>query len=217
MDHEQGKNSETTLEMLKQAAAGDAAGWERLLDRYHDRLRRMIAVRLDPRLQGRFDPSDVLQETYVGAFALLPDYLREMRMPFFLWIRYLTAHHLGRIHRAHLGRRMRDAGREISLYRGAMPEASSAALAAQLLGKDCRPSEVAARAERQLRLQDALNRMDPIDREVLSLRHFERLTRSETAQVLNISGAATAKRYLRALERLRHILAMFPGGLEDLR
>jgi RNA polymerase sigma-70 factor (ECF subfamily) len=112
---------------------------------------------------------------------------------------------------------MRDAGREISLYRSAMPEASSAALAAQLLGKECRPSEVAVRAERQLRLQDALNRMDPIDREVLSLRHFERLTRAETAQVLNISGAATAKRYLRALERLRHVLAMFPGGLEDFR
>ena len=217
MDHEPGTNSETTLEMLKQAAAGDAAGWERLLGRYHDRLRRMIAVRLDPRLQGRFDPSDVLQETYVDALSRLPEYLREARMPFFLWIRYLTAHRLGRIHRAHLGRRMRDAGREASLYRGAMPEASSAALAAQLLGKECRPSEAAVRAEQQLRLQDALSRMDPIDREVLSLRHFERLTRAEAAQVLNISGAATAKRYFRALERLRQILALLPGGLEDFR
>jgi RNA polymerase sigma-70 factor (ECF subfamily) len=217
MGHEQGTNSETTLEMLKQAAAGDAAGWQRLLDRYHDRLRRMIAVRLDPRLQGRFDPSDVLQDTYVEAIALLPEYLRDTRMPFFLWIRYLTAHRLGRIHRAHLGRRMRDAGREVSLYRGAMPEASSAALAAQLLGKECRPSEVAVHAERQLRLQEALNRMDPIDREVLSLRHFERLTRAEAAQVLDISAAATAKRYFRALERLRQILALLPGGLEDFR
>ncbi len=217
MDHKQGTNSDTTLEMLKQAAAGDAAGWERLLGRYHDRLRRMIAVRLDPRLQGRFDPSDVLQETYVDALARLPEYLRDARMPFFLWIRYLTAHRLGRIHRAHLGRRMRDAGREVSLYRGAMPEASSAALAAQLLGKECRPSEVAVHAERQLRLQEGLNRMDPVDREVLSLRHFERLTRAEAAQVLDISAAATAKRYFRALERLRQILALLPGGLEDFR
>jgi RNA polymerase sigma-70 factor (ECF subfamily) len=217
MDHERGANSETTLEMLKQAVAGDATGWERLLGRYHDRLRRMIAVRLHPRLQGRFDPSDVLQETYVDALARLPEYLREARMPFFLWIRYLTAHRLGRIHRAHLGRRVRDAGREVSIYRGAMPEASSAALAAQLLGKECRPSEVLLHAERQLLLQEALNRMDPIDREVLSLRHFERLTRAEAAQVLNISGAATAKRYFRALERLRQILALLPGGLEDFR
>jgi RNA polymerase sigma-70 factor, ECF subfamily len=210
-------NSETTSRMLNRAAAGDAAGWDALMRRFHDRLRRMVAVRLDPRLQGRFDPSDVLQDMYLDALGRLPEYLREPRLPFFLWIRYLTGHHLGRIHRDHLGRQMRDAGREVALYQGAMPEASSAALAAQLLGKECRPSELAVRAERMLRLQEALNRMDPIDREVLALRHFEHLTRAETAQVLNISEAAAAKRYLRALERLREMLAMLPGGLEDFR
>jgi RNA polymerase sigma-70 factor (ECF subfamily) len=209
-------NSETTSRVLSQAAAGDAAGWNELVGRYHDRLRRMIAVRLDPRLQGRFDPSDVLQEAYLDAFSRLPEYVREPRLPFFLWIRYLTGHHLGRIHRDHLGRQMRDAGREVSLYQGAMPEASSAALAAQLLGKECRPSEIAVRAERMLRLQEALNRMNPIDREVLALRHFEHLTRAETAQVLGLSEAAAAKRYLRALERLREMLALLPGGLEGL-
>ncbi len=210
-------NSETTSRMLHGAAAGDAAGWEVLLRRFHDRLRRMIAVRLDPRLQGRFDPSDVLQETYLDAFGRLPEYLREPRLPFFLWIRYLTGHHLGRIHRDHLGRQMRDAARDVSLYQGAIPEASSAALAAQLLGKESRPSELAVRAERMLRLQEALNRMDPIDREVLALRHFEHLTRAESAQVLNLSEAAAAKRYLRAVERLREILALLPGGLEEFR
>jgi RNA polymerase sigma-70 factor (ECF subfamily) len=210
-------NSEITSRMLNQAAAGDAAGWNALVGRFHDRLRRMIAVRLDPRLHGRFDPSDVLQETYLDAFSRLPEYVREPRLPFFLWIRYLTGHHLGRIHRDHLGRQMRDAGREVSLYQGAMPEASSAALAAQLMGKECRPSELAVRAERMLRLQEALNRMNPIDREVLALRHFEHLTRAETAQVLGLSEAAAAKRYLRALERLREMLALLPGGLEGLR
>ena len=210
-----GPNSEATLRMLEAAAAGDAAGWDALLRRYNDRLRRMVAVRLDPRLQGRFDPSDVLQETYLDALAHLPEYLRAPRLPFFLWIRYRTGHHLGRLHRDHLGRQIRDAGREVSLYRGAMPEASSAALAAQLLGKECRPSELAVRAERTLRLQEALNRMDPLDREVLSLRHFEHLTRAESAQVLGLSEAAAAKRYLRALERLRAILALLPGGLEE--
>ncbi len=210
-------NSETTRRMLDRAAAGDAAGWDALVRRFHDRLRRMVVVRLDPRLQGRFDPSDVLQETYLDALGRLPEYLRKPKLPFFLWIRYLTGHHLGRIHRDHLGRQMRDAGREVSLYQGAMPEASSAALAAQLLGKESRPSELALRAERMLRLQEALNRMDPIDREVLALRHFEHLTRAESAQVLKLSEAAAAKRYLRAVERLREMLAMLPGGLEDFR
>jgi RNA polymerase sigma-70 factor (ECF subfamily) len=71
-----------------------------------------------------------------------------------------------------------------------MPGASSAALAAQLLGKESRPSALAVRAERTRRLREALDQMDPIDREVLSLRHFEHLTRAETAQVLNVSEAA---------------------------
>ena len=112
---------------------------------------------------------------------------------------------------------MRDAGREVSLYRGTMPEASSAALAAQLLGHATRPSEAAIRAEVKIRLQEALNAMDPIDREVLALRHFEQLTPAETAQVLGIKEKAAGMRYLRALKRLKDILTGLPGGLKELR
>lgn len=56
--------------------------------------------------------------------------------------------------------------------------------------------------------------MDPTDREVLALRHFEQLTNSEAAVVLQIKEAAAGKRYLRALGRLREILAKLPGGME---
>lgn len=202
--------------LLRAAAAGNEADWGALLTRYHDRLRRMVVLRLDPRLQGRVDASDVLQEAYLEGFTQLADYLRERKLPFFLWLRYLTGHKLGRVHRRYLGTQARDAGREVSLYRGALPEASSAALAAQLVGHETRPSEAAIRAERKLRLQEALNRMDSLDREVLALRHFEQLTRAETAEVLGISEAAAAKRYLRALERLKATLALLPGGLEGL-
>jgi RNA polymerase sigma-70 factor (ECF subfamily) len=111
---------------------------------------------------------------------------------------------------------MRDPGREVSIYRGALPEASSAALAAQLLGRECRPSEAAVRAELKIRLQEALNCMDAIDREVLSLRHFEQLTTAESARVLGISEAAAGKRYLRALLRLKTVLSQAPGGPEGL-
>ena len=107
---------------------------------------------------------------------------------------------------------MRDARREVSLYRGALPEATSAALAAQLLGHQTRPSEAAVRAEVKIRLQEALNGMDPIDREVLALRHFEQLTNAEVARVLRIREAAAGKRYLRALGRLKEILSQLPGA-----
>jgi RNA polymerase sigma-70 factor (ECF subfamily) len=210
-------NSEVTRRLLERAGAGDDTACGELLRRYHARLRRMVSVRLDPRLKGRFDPSDVLQETYLDIVARLPEYLREPKLPFFLWVRYRTGHHLGRIHRAHLGRQMRDPKREVPLLDEGMPAASSAALAAQLLGNESRPSQHAVKAERKRRLQVALEEMDPIDREVLALRHFEHLSRAESAQVLGLTEAAAAKRYVRALERLREVLALLPGGLEEFR
>ena len=208
-----GDGSETD-QLLRQAAAGDQESLGALLQRHGARLRRMVALRLDPRLQGRIAPSDVIQETYLEVSARLAAYLREPTMPFFLWLRFLAGQKLVTLHRKHLGTRMRDAGREVSLYRGRLPETSSAALAAQLLGHDTRPSEAAARAELKIRLQEALNGMDPLDREVLALRHFEHLSWAETAQTMGITEGAAGKRYLRALERLREILAQMPGGME---
>jgi RNA polymerase sigma-70 factor (ECF subfamily) len=137
-------------------------------------------------------------------------------MPFFLWLRFLTGQKLVTLHRHHLGCQMRDAGREVALYRGRLPETSSAALAAQLLGREVRPSEAAIRAELKVRLQEALNRMDAIDREVLALRHFEQLSLAETAQVLGLTESGASRRHLRALKRLKEVLSALPGGLDEL-
>jgi RNA polymerase sigma-70 factor (ECF subfamily) len=206
-------DSSTTDRLLRRIGGGDGQGWGELLTRHEPRLRRMIAFRLDPRLQGRVDPGDVLQEVYLAAFRGLEGYLRQPAMPFFLWLRGIAGNKLLELHRHHLGTPMRDARREVSLYRGALPEATSADLAARLLGRLTRPSQAAIRAEAKLRLQEALNAMDPVDREVLALRHFEHLSGAEAAGVLGIGAAAASKRYLRALERLRAVLARIPGGL----
>ncbi len=208
------EDSSGTNRLLRRAADGDGASWGALLTRHEGRLRRMVAFRLNPRLQGRIDPEDVVQEVNLAASEHLADYLRRPAMTFFLWLRGIAGHKLLELHRRHLGTPMRDARREVSLYRGALPDATSAALAAQLLGHATRPSEAAVRAEAKIRLQEALNGMDPLDREVLALRHFEQLTNAEAARVLEIKEAAAGKRYLRALERLREILAQMPGGME---
>ena len=210
-----GEASETAG-LLRRAAQGDQAAWGALLVRSRGRLRRMVALRLDRRLQGRVDPSDIIQEAYIDASARLAEYARQPDMPFFLWLRFLTGQRLLRVHRQHLGAEMRDVAREVSLYRGALPAATSAALAAQLLGRDTRPSEAAVRAERSIRLQEALNSMEPLDREVLALRHFEQLSNGEAARVLGLQESAAAKRYVRALKRLRLILDARPGGLGGL-
>ena len=120
--------------LLRQAGSGDVEALGRLLERHRKRLRRMIRLRLDPRLQGRIDPSDVLQEAYLEAAQRLAEYLRQPTMPFFLWLRFIAGQKLLALRRRHLGTQARDAARELSIYRGAMPEASSACLAAQLLG-----------------------------------------------------------------------------------
>jgi RNA polymerase sigma-70 factor (ECF subfamily) len=211
------QDSSETNRLLRWAAVGDRQELGALLMRHQARLRRMVTFRMDPRLQGRIDPDDVLQEVFLAASRGLEEYLRRPGLPFFLWLRGIAGNKLLELHRHHLGTPMRDARREVALYRGPMPGATSAALAARLLGQDTRPSEAAVRAEGKLRLQEALNAMDPIDREVLALRHVEQLTNAEAALSLGIQERAAAKRYLRALKRLRDFLEAMPGGLEGLR
>jgi RNA polymerase sigma-70 factor (ECF subfamily) len=204
-----------TLQLIERARRGEASAIDELFTRHRERLRRMVRMRLDGRLHGRIDESDVIQDAFVEASHRLNDYLTSPTMPLFLWLRFLVGERLLILRRHHLGAKMRDARREISIFHNALPEASSAALAAQLLGEQTSPSQAAERAERQVRLQEALNRLDSMDREVLSLRHFEHLTREETAKVLGIQEAAAAKRYVRALKRLKAILANLPGGFDE--
>ena len=203
-----------TTELLQRAGRGDAQALGELFSQHRERLRRMVQVRLDRRLQGRIDPSDVLQEAYVEMARALAAYLNDPVLPFFLWLRMITGRKLQALHRHHLGCKVRDAGREVSLHRGALPQASSVSLAAELLGRLTTPSMAAARAELQLRVQEALNGMDDLDREVLALRHFEQLSNGETAQVLGISEQAASNRFVRALKRLKGILSSTPGFSE---
>jgi RNA polymerase sigma-70 factor (ECF subfamily) len=195
-----------TMELVEQAVQGDERAWEALMTPHRSRLRRMVALRLDQRLQGRVDPSDVIQESALDAARRLPEYAKNPCVPFYLWLRFLTGQRLAEQHRRHLGAQARDARREVSLRRGAFPEASSAQLAAELLGDASTPSEAAIRYEQRLRLQEALDSLEAVDREVLALRHFEQLSNAEAAAVLQLEPSATSKRYKRALVHLKDAL-----------
>ena len=181
-----------------------------LMDRHRERLRRMVTLRLDTRVQSRVDASDVIQEAYIEACDRIQEYLSDPAVPFFVWLRFLTMQRLSLLHRKHLGVKARNAARDISIYQGALPAATSAAIAAQLLGQLTSPSNAALRAEASLQLQQALNDMNEIDREVLLLRHFEQLSQKETAQVLGIGEKAAGARHLRALTRLKKVLNIEP-------
>src|SRR5262245_760057 len=200
-------------DLHRRAGAGDPNALADLFASHRDQLRRMVSLRLDRRLQGRVDPSDVLQEAQVEVLRRAARYGADPRVPPFLWLRFITAQQLITLHRRHLGAQMRSAGQEIALHRGPMPQATSASLAEMLLGRLTSPTQAAHRAEVRVLLQEALNSMEPLDREVLALRHFEELSNSEVAQVLGLSKTAASNRYIRALERLRQILGGIPGLL----
>ena len=198
-------------ELLRLAAAGDGESWQALVGRSRERLRRMVAFRLDPRLRGRVDPSDVLQEAYLVAWRDLGSYLDRPEIPFFLWLRGIAGNKLRELHRHHLGTQRRDPRREVSIPGGAPSETTTTALADQLLGDLTRASEEAARRELKHRLHEAIDAMNPLDREVLALRYFEQLSPGETAGVLGIKEKAAGVRYLRAVRRLKAILQSLGG------
>jgi RNA polymerase sigma-70 factor (ECF subfamily) len=206
-------NSAHTVCLLERARAGDRSALSEIFARHRDRLLRLVELRLDRQLQAQL-ASGVLQDAFLEAVGRLEVYLQDPRLPVFLWLRQIVGEKLVALHRQHLGPEKSDDDLELSLYRGALPAANSVALAAHLLGQPTSPSQAAVRAERLLRVQEALNGLDPLDREILSLRQLEQLSRTEAALVLGIEESAAAKRHILALKRLKNVLADIPGGLE---
>jgi len=200
--------------LLRKAREGDRAAVGALLEGQRSRLRRMVALRLDRRLRGRIDATDVIQEAFLEASQRFDDYLKQPAMPFYLWLRFITNQRLQLLYREHVQAQRRDVRREVSLTAGGAPEASSEAIAAQLLGTFTTPSQVAIRAELKARLRETLESMDPADRESIALRHFEHLSNAEVAQVLGLDESAASKRYIRAIKRLRALLSGISGMQE---
>ena len=204
----------TIAELLERARSGDRKALGALLEGQRPRLERLLALRLDGRLRGRVEPADIIQEAFLEASLRLEAYLRDPTMPFYLWLRFITMQRLQAIYREHLRSQKRDARREVSLDEAPFPEAGSEALATRLLGNVSTPSQRAMRAEVLLRLRQTLDTMDPDDREVIALRHFEQLGNADVARVLGIQESAASKRYVRAIARLKDLLARIPGMAE---
>jgi RNA polymerase sigma-70 factor (ECF subfamily) len=203
-----------TTPLLDRLKAGDKAALADLFDRFRPQLRRMVDLRLDPRLGPRVAPSDVLQEAYVDALGRFEHFFEREGMSFYVWLRLIVNQSLIDLHRRHLGARMRDAGREASLN---WAHATSVSLARHLVAQMETPSAVMRQEEALAQVQGALESLEPLDREILTLRHFEELSNNEVAELLGLQKAAASNRYVRALGRLREVLAKVPGFFEDDR
>lgn len=190
-------------DLLQRARGGEPEALGELLQSCREQLLRIVKFRMDPRLRSRLDADDVVQDSFIEATQRFDDFVNNQEMPFFLWLRFITVQKLMQMHRRHLGAQARDAGREISIFAKPQPQATSAMLAAHLLGKHTSPSVAAMRAEQTSKVERALNAMNEVDREILALRRFERLKNDEVAALLNLSKTAASNRYIRALERLQ--------------
>ena len=199
-----GDSPQLTIDPWAEAlqSGGQAALAEAFMS-HRERLRRMVELRLDRRVAARVDASDVLQETYLDAARQLEHCVAQPPMSLFLWLRFLTGQRLMAIHRQHLGAQKRDAKQEVALHRAAGPEVDSQSLSCSLIGRMTSPSMAAIRVELQFSFHQAVDGLDPLDREILALRHYEELSNQEAADELGITAAAASKRYIRALERLR--------------
>lgn len=204
---DEGDDTETLVDRLRR---GDRQSLAALLSCHRERLGRMVEFRLDARLRGRVSTSDVLQEAYIDALKRLPHFIADPDVPFYVWMRTVTIQRLIQVHRQHLGAQARDAAKEVSLGRLGGPEASSEKMA-ELMGDLTSPSQVVERSELRERVREALDRLEPMDREVLALRHFEELNNQEVAALLGIQPAAASKRYVRAIERLKNALEAEEG------
>ena len=201
-------------ELIERAKTGDAVALAELFGMYRKRLRAMVDLRLDRRLQGRVDPSDILQEAFIDLAKRLPKYREQEDLPFYLWLRLVTGERLLIVHRHHLDTAKRDVRLEIKISHLAIPQAATQSIAAGLLGKFTSAAAKAIRAEMQASLQDAINGLDEMDREIIVLRNFEEMTNVEAAIALDLSPSGASNRYIRALKRLRAALDQVPGFRE---
>ena len=205
-------DSETEL-LLSQAVTGNSHAVERLMLLHHGRLKRTIAAYLDPRLSGRIDPSDVLQDAMTQAAEKLPHYLVEQPIDFYPWIRQLVRDQLVDVHRRHIQAQRRSIQREA--YVPSINETSAAHLVNYLVGSATSPSVIVVRKERRDAVRQALNQLAPANKEILLMRFVEQLRVQEIAQILAIPEATAKSRLRRSLEKMYRLVNLTENHCND--
>jgi RNA polymerase sigma-70 factor (ECF subfamily) len=165
----------------------------------------MVAVRLDPRLAARADPSDIVQETLLEAHKKLPGYLEARPIPFYPWLRQIALEQIIRHTRSHLKARARSVLRE-EQPEPYLSDASAELLAGRLLSRDSGPGRRLERRETQEKVKAALASLSDDYREVLVLRFLEELSLEEVVAVLGTTEGTVRGRQLRALQRIQAYL-----------
>jgi RNA polymerase sigma-70 factor (ECF subfamily) len=204
-------DSAQTCALLERLDRGDRPALDSLLRRHREELKSFVDLHLDPRVRGRIDPSDVVQDIQLKVVQRMDDFLERRPMPFHLWVRKTAYERLLNVRRDHRRRGRRSVDREVPL-----PDRSSLLLARPLVQSGPSPSQQAQAREFAAAVSRAVAELSEADREVLLMRHAEGLSYEEIACLLDIEQAAARKRFGRALIRLQKVLSDH-GLLEEHR
>jgi RNA polymerase sigma-70 factor (ECF subfamily) len=189
----------TTL--LAHARAGDAAARGALLESHRPYLTLLARVQIGRHLQGKADPADIVQETFLEAHRDLAAFRGSTAAEFAAWLRQVLARNLANLLRRYYGTRARDPRLERSL--AADLDQSSLALGAVPAAAESTPSRQAARREDAVRLAAALAGLPPDYRDVLVYRYLDGLPFPQVAARMGRSLDSVEKLWVRALARLR--------------
>jgi RNA polymerase sigma-70 factor, ECF subfamily len=194
-------DNELPEELIEAAVTGDDGAFGRLLARYSNYLTLLARVEVGRRLQGKLDPADLVQETFLEAHRYFPSFRGATEPEFVGWLRRILAGVLANTVRRYFGTRARDPRLEQDLQIGI--DQSSCVLGSQLISPGSSPSESAARREQAVLFADALDRLSEDYREVIVLRHLEGLTFTAVGERMGRSVDSVEKIWLRAVAKLR--------------
>lgn len=163
----------------------------------------LARLQIDPRLRGKIDPSDVVQQTLLNAHEKIEQFRGRTEAEWLAWVRQILAHNLAAAVRRY-GTQARDLGRERSLEAGL--EQSSARIESWLAADQSSPSQQAVRHERLLHLAAGLGRLPADQREAIELHHLRGLPVAEVGQRMGRTRAAVVGLLFRGLRTLRQAL-----------
>jgi len=181
----------------------DANKLRQPVERYREYLHLLARLHLDPRLQGKLDASDVVQQTLMNAHAKLEQFRGQSEEELLGWLRQILANDLAMaVRRFRAG--TRDIRKERSLELGL--DASAARVESWLAASQSSPSQQVMQHERLMLLADALRKLPDDQRQAVELHHLRGYTVAETAEHMTRTKPAVMGLIFRGLKRLRELL-----------